>query len=93
MAPSEALIALAREQDALCRAVLGAVLGVASVVVTARPGTLGKLHEVQVQLTVDDQAHCGHAEHPDAESALREAYTALLRNLVRATPCTYVVAA
>lgn len=93
MPPSESLIALAREQDALCRAVVDMMVGVARVVITARAGTLGKLHEARVQLTAGGATWCGHAEHLEAETAVREAYTALLRHVVRATPCTYVAAA
>lgn len=93
MAPSESLIALSREQDALCRAVAGGGLGVGRVVISARSVSVGKLHDVQVRLTANGVAHCGQAEHPDPETALRDAYTSLLRNVVRATPCTYVAAA
>lgn len=93
MPPSEALIALAREQDALCRAVAGVPLATGHIEITRAPGTMAPMYAVRVEVAADGSPRCGAAEHPDAEAALRDAYTALLRNLVRATPCTYGVAA
>lgn len=87
MPPSEPLLLLAREQAALCGAMLGFDRAPMSVEIERRADELGGGHEVVVRGTRAGVLHCGRARHTVAELALREAFSELLRNTARATPC------
>ncbi len=84
--PSEALLMLAREQDALCRAVHPLDAASARVSIT-REAERGTMHEVMVRASDGGLERCGSGRHANAEVALRVAYSELLRALVLATPC------
>lgn len=89
--PSEELLSLAREQDALYRAVVR-VAPVASKVVIERLAN-ERRHRVQVRAQARGRERCGAAEYTDAAIALRSAFTELLRNTVDDAPCSSTAAA
>ena len=86
MAPSEALLDLAREQDGLLRAVLR-VDAEESRVTIESPREQSAAFQVQVQLRVRGASRYGCFVHRDARIALRSAYSELLRHPVQDTPC------
>lgn len=87
MPPSEGLLMLAREQDALCRAVHPLDETPAAVTVMRQTEGRAMAHEVVVRAHFHGRERCGTARHADAGLALRSAYSELLRALVLATPC------
>lgn len=78
--PNEALIDMAREQDALLRGVLSAQIGVAQVLIE-RSHDRAPHHRVRVAAEVGGEPKRGCAEHRDAASALRMAFSSLLRHV------------
>jgi hypothetical protein len=88
LAPREALVELAREQDALLRGVIE-VDGAASKVAIERLAADGAArYHVLVRSAVRGAPRCGSFEHSDASIALRTAYTELLRNALQAVECS-----
>lgn len=86
MAPSESLLELAREQDALLRSVLR-VDGEESRVVIESPRDKSPEFQVQVQLRMRGAVRYGCFVHRDARVAMRSAYSELLRHPAQETPC------
>lgn len=83
MAPSESLVALAREQDALCRGVLSVDSAATRVEIERR----GAHHHVVVRAASQGVERCGSAAHVAPEIALRVAYSELLRSTALSVPC------
>lgn len=78
--PNEALIEMAREQDALLRGVLSSPIGVAHVLIERRHDH-GSHHRVRVAAEVAGESKRGCAEHREPEWALRMAFSSLLRDV------------
>jgi len=87
MAPSEPLLWLAREQDALYRGVISVDVRASHVTVERRAHDGGMRYSVLVRSTVRGSEKCGCSEHHDASSAVRAAYTSLLRHTVNEIAC------
>lgn len=86
MAPSEPLLELAREQDALLRAVI-AVDRAASRVTIEKLAQGGERFSVLVRAVVRGSERCGRGEHGDGAAAMRAAFTELLRHALQEVPC------
>ena len=93
MAPTEALLSVAREQDELFRSVLTVDQAASQVSVERREHDAGVRFQVLVRAFVRGSERCGCFEHADAQRALRESYTALLRAVVHETACPCAQAA
>jgi hypothetical protein len=90
MAPSEPLLELAREQDTLLREVLEVDAAASRVTIEKHgAGAFG----VFVRATMRGNDRCGRAEHADGATAVRAAYTALLRHALQEIPCPCSAAA
>lgn len=77
--PSEALLALVREQDALLREVVATVPRVRRALLVQEPRRAG--YRVEVSSELHGRLLLGQAEHPRADVAVRRAYSELLRQL------------
>lgn len=87
MAPTELLLSVAREQDELFRSVLTVDGAASQVSVERREHDAGIRFQVLVRASVRGSERCGCFEHADAQLAMRESYTALLRAVVHETAC------
>jgi hypothetical protein len=93
MAPTEALLPVAREQDELFRSVLAVDHAASQVSVERREHDAGVRFQVLVRAFVRGSERCGCVEHADAQHAMRESYTALLRAVIHETVCPCAQAA
>lgn len=90
MAPSEPLLELAREQDTLLREVIEIDRNASRVTIEKH---VGGHYGVFVRAVVRGSDRCGRAEHVDGASAVRAAYTNLLRHALQEVPCPCSAAA
>jgi hypothetical protein len=86
MAPSESLMQLAREQDAVCRGLLELAQACSRVELERVVSERSTVHRVWVRVWRHGVERCGQAEHERAEVALRAAYTELVRHAVSSLP-------
>jgi len=79
--PSDELLQLVREQDALLRAVVGVDARASHAAIALQPRTPTRRFRVRVAAYVDHEERYGCVEYAHLDEAVRRAYSELLRRV------------